>query len=102
MMSEQPSSLSAVSSRTVTPSVNFQSPLSFRKLWEGWKRTAHKIGDFQARLLLMIFYLFILGPFALLLRWRGDPMGIKSPGKPGWLQHVERAGEPLERARQQF
>jgi hypothetical protein len=75
---------------------------SASKLFERWKRIAHKIGDLQARLLLMIFYIFVLGPFAFLVRWRGDPMGIKPRAQRGWLPYSERAGEPMERAKQQF
>jgi hypothetical protein len=73
-----------------------------KKLWERWKTIAHKIGNFQARLLLMVFYIFILGPFALIIRWRGDPLGIKRRAQGGWLPHSEREGEPMERAKQQF
>jgi hypothetical protein len=74
----------------------------FRKLLEGWKGVARKIGDFQARLLLTLFYLIIIGPFALLIRWRADPLGIKSRKSRGWLSCVGRKGTPMERAMEQF
>jgi hypothetical protein len=38
------------------------------KLWERWKRVAKKIGDIQARVLLILFYFIGFGPFALVLR----------------------------------
>lgn len=74
----------------------------FRRLWEGWKRVAKKIGDFQARLVLTIFYVLVIGPFALLIRWRGDPLGIKGRGPRGWLPCSVRKGDPLDGASQQF
>jgi len=36
-----------------------------KRLWQGWKRVGKKIGDFQARLLLTIFYFVILAPFEI-------------------------------------
>jgi hypothetical protein len=75
-------------------------PVVLRRLWEGWKRFGRKMGDFQARLLLTVFYFVILAPFALVIRFNADPLGLKrSDG--GW-QPVTRTGDPLERARRQF
>jgi hypothetical protein len=69
--------------------------------WGAWKRVAARIGDVQARVLLSIFYFVVLGPFALLLRWRSDPLAIK-PGAPtGWRPRSEPAEAPLQRARRQ-
>jgi hypothetical protein len=31
-----------------------------KELWQGWVRVSKKIGDFQARLLLSLFYLVLL------------------------------------------
>ena len=73
-----------------------------KSLWQAWKRLALKIGGFQARVLLSIFYGFLLAPFALAVRWRSDPLAIK-PGSPkGWRDRPEREGPTLERARNQF
>jgi hypothetical protein len=74
-------------------------PVVLRRLWEGWKRFGRKMGDFQARLLLTVFYFVILGPFALGIRFKADPLGLRRGG--GWLP-VTREGDPLERARRQF
>jgi hypothetical protein len=72
-----------------------------RILWERWKQIARKIGDFQARALMTLFYFLILGPVAMVLGWRSDPLGIK-PGTPrGWYNSDIREGEPMERARRQ-
>jgi hypothetical protein len=73
-----------------------------RSLWEWWKRVARRIGDFQARLILLLFYFLILGPFALAVRWGSDPLAIKAGNLPGWRPRAERAGAPMARATQQF
>ena len=74
-------------------------PAVVRRLWEGWKRFGRRMGDFQARVLLTVFYFVILAPFALVVRAKADPLGLHREG--GWLP-VTRTGEPLERARRQF
>jgi hypothetical protein len=74
-------------------------PVTLRRLWETWKRFGRKIGDFQARALLTIFYFVILAPFAVVVRCTADPLGLKRGG--GW-QPVTRTANPLERARRQF
>ena len=74
-------------------------PVVLRRLWEGWKRVGRKIGDFQARVLLTIFYFVILAPFAVVVRLTADPLGLKRHG--GW-HPVTRAADPRERARRQF
>ena len=61
---------------------------------------AHRIGDFQARVLLTVFYYVILGPFALVLR-RSDPLGI-GPGAPRGWRPREPATRPIaEQAQRQ-
>jgi hypothetical protein len=74
----------------------------FSGLWEGWKRVARKIGDVQARIILTLFYVFIVGPFALAIRCFGDPLAIKNRSRKGW--HLRTQHEPIsiERAKQQF
>jgi hypothetical protein len=67
-----------------------------------WKEIARKIGDFQARLLLSLFYFVILSPFALVLRLSADPLAIK-PGSPrGWRKKTDPAGAALDQASRQF
>ena len=54
-----------------------------RAAWAWWKRVAHRIGTFQARVILTFFYYAILGPFALVLG-RKDPLGIGPSAPRGW------------------
>jgi hypothetical protein len=72
------------------------------RLWQWWKRVAHRIGDFQARLLLTVCYFVVIAPFALAVRSMTDPLAIK-PGTPkGWRARPADARSAMARALQQF
>ena len=73
-----------------------------RKMWEGWKRVAKRIGDFQARVILTLLYFIILGPFALIVRWGADPLSLKKGAHQGWRLKVEAKDPPMKRATNQF
>ncbi len=68
--------------------------------WERWKRIAHAIGTFQARLILAVLYAVLLPPFALIARLGGDSLQRRAT-TPRWH---ERAQPPrgLEQGRRQF
>ncbi len=71
-------------------------------LWERWKRFGKRIGDFQARILLSIFYFVVLAPFALIVRWGSDPLAIKAQTSRGWQIKGKGEGSSAERASRQF
>jgi len=73
---------------------------TLRRLWQGWKRVGKKIGDFQARVLLTVFYFVFLAPFALGVRFLADPLGLKQ--RAGWHPVTPPPTTPLERAGRQF
>jgi hypothetical protein len=75
---------------------------SVRQLWARWKRIARKIGDFQARALMTVFYFAVLGPVALVTRGRSDPLAIKATTPRGWLDIETKDGAPMAQARRQF
>jgi len=75
--------------------------VSARQLWERWKRIARKIGDFQARALMTIFYFLVVGPVAVALRWRSDPLAMKPSTPRGWRDSDAREGVAMEHARRQ-
>lgn len=88
-------SINVIPESIITPSV-------FRRLWERWKRFGKKIGDFQARFLLTLFYFLFLSPFALAVRWWADPLAIKAGTAKGWRPRIDEATAPMERATKQF
>ena len=53
----------------------------FRRLWEVWKRVARAIGNFQARVLLTVFYAVLVLPLGLAVRLFGDPLHIRRPSE---------------------
>lgn len=64
----------------------------FLRLWQAWKRLAHRIGDFQARVILTVIYGLLILPFGLAVRFFSDPLRIRRrPTK--WL---ERPGAPID------
>ena len=71
-----------------------------RKLWEGWKRVGHAIGNFQARVLLTVFYIVLIAPLGFLVRIFADPMRIRRPMEE-WLQK-EPQGTDMVTARRQW
>jgi len=71
-----------------------------KRAWEAWKRIAHKIGSFQARVLLTLLYAVIVLPFGLVIRLFSDPLRIKRRPQ-GWLQRAENATE-MEWAHRQW
>jgi hypothetical protein len=71
----------------------------YKRAWQGWKDLAHKIGNFQARVILSIFYAVLVLPFGLGARWFSDPLRIKKRPEQ-WLDHPNEAYD-LEWARKQ-
>ncbi len=60
---------------------------NLKAVWSAWKRLAHKIGNFQARVLLTILYAIVVLPFGLAARIFSDPLKIKHrPTK--WTDHT--------------
>jgi hypothetical protein len=70
-----------------------------KRLWEGWKKIAHIIGNFQARVLLTIFYAVLVLPFGIAARLFSDPLRIKQRPTQ-WLDHPDEATD-MQWARKQ-
>lgn len=63
-----------------------------QRVWEAWKRLARRIGDFQARVLLVIFYAVLVLPFGVAVRLFLDPLRIKR--RPAqWLDHPDQSAD---------
>ena len=77
-------------------------PRVLQRLWKGWKRIARKIGDAQARGILICFYFVIFAPFALAIRWGADPLAIKGRTPRGWRPSDNEVDIPIGRATKQF
>ena len=73
-----------------------------RAVWDGWERIGRKVGDFQARAFLTVFYFVFVAPFALVVRAATDPLGLKPATPKGWRPRPPAPGTAIERARRQF
>ena len=73
-----------------------------RKLWEKWKAFGHKIGNFQARLILTLFYFVVIGPFALVVKFVSKPLRLKLLHASNWLSHQVGNEDAMTRSRKQF
>ena len=72
---------------------------NLKKLWAAWKKIAHRIADFQARVLLTIIYFILILPFGLAVRFFADSLHIKKrPEK--WLEHPSTPNDLDEAHRQ--
>jgi hypothetical protein len=60
----------------------------WKRAWQNWKRAAHAIGNFQARILLTVFYGVIVFPFGIAVRLFSDPLRIKCPPTQ-WRDHSD-------------
>lgn len=74
-----------------------------KRIWKWWVPKAHRFGNFQARLILTVFYFTMFMPFAILVKLFTDPLRIKPKTKKGWIDRKdEQVDDLLARARKQF
>jgi len=75
-------------------------PHGWRGLWERWTRTARALGVVQTRALMVAFYFVFVVPVGLLMRGRGDPLGLRPPEGSNWRPHAD-TRPTIEAARKQ-
>ena len=75
-------------------------PLKF--LWQKWLIVARPIGNFQAQLILTIFYLILLLPVAILFRFLADPLILRFKDKKTNFVTWEHPKEDLKQAQKPF
>jgi hypothetical protein len=74
-----------------------------RRFWEGWKSFTYAMGGFQGRLLMGLFYFFIVTPFGVTLQLLGDPLDLREPKKPSnWIPRNDPANVTVDEAKKQF
>lgn len=73
-----------------------------RNIWNRWVVLARKIGNFQSRVLLTLFYFVIVAPFGLVMSLLGDPLRRrKPPADSGWSIREQHESD-LKAAKRQF
>jgi len=73
-----------------------------KRLWNWWKPIAEKIGNFQARIILTVFYFFFVTPIALGVKLLSDPLKMKETNQTSWWAPREARGNSVEEAERQF
>jgi hypothetical protein len=65
-----------------------------RKLWSHWLVLARKIGQFQSRIILTLFYFIFVTPFGLGVRLFADPLHVRrrslEHAQSGWSARTTR------------
>ena len=69
-------------------------------VWFRWKILAHRIGDFQSRLILSVFYYVFFMPFAMGVKLFSDPLRLNSV--PSWLARCDLDDSSTHLVRRQF
>jgi hypothetical protein len=75
---------------------------SFQKLWGRWKSFAFRMGNFQGRLILLLFYFSILAPFGIINRFFRDPLNLKKVNKDSYWFDLTTPAKEIEDARRQY
>jgi hypothetical protein len=77
----------------------------FKNLWKTWQQFSRRMGAFQSRILLSLFYFFLVTPIGLVIKIFSDPLNIKhkNQGASGsyWLSKKAINGK-IDDFRRQF
>ena len=73
-----------------------------KRLWNWWKPIAEKIGNFQARIILSVFYFVFVTPIALGVKLFSDPLRMKKSDRDSWWLPREAKETSMEEAEKQF
>lgn len=85
---------------SIDGAVDLEEYRALRRLWERWKVFAARMGNYQGRVILAVFFFTVAVPFALGFRLFSDALRLK--GKtPTW--HERETQEPsIDKAKNQF
>lgn len=73
-----------------------------KKLWQRWSNFSRRMGNFQSRIVLSLFFFTIVSPFALGVKIFSDPLRIKYRGDEShWLPKTGTEAS-LEQFKRQF
>jgi len=73
-----------------------------KKLWQIWENFSKRMGSFQSRIILSLFFFIFVSPFALAVKIFSDPLNIKhQSSKSHWLPKKE-INADLEQSKMQF
>lgn len=73
----------------------------WKKAWNKWLKIAHVIGNFQAQVILTLFYFIFVLPFGVILQIFSDPLRLKYPKRSNF-QNWRHKKDTIEIAGRQF
>ncbi len=71
------------------------------KARQRWAAIGTHVGDFQARLVLTLFYWCVAMPFAVVVRFV-DPLRLRPPAASAWVSRGAPGNASVETARRQY
>lgn len=77
-------------------------PALWVRLWTRWKRFGHRIGDFQARVILTLIYFVVLAPYGVVVRLFGDALDVRRTERTTMWIRRKKEEPTVEKARRQF
>ena len=72
-----------------------------KKYWNKWKVIAEKIGNFNTRLILTLFYIIFVVPIGLIMKVFTDRLKLRHPSGSAWITKKTQENEQ-DYARRQF
>ena len=73
-----------------------------KKLWQSWGSFSRRIGEFQNKIVMSLFFFIVISPFALAVKIFSDPLRIRYRGTEShWLPKIETENS-LEQFKRQF
>lgn len=73
-----------------------------RVIWNKWLNFAHKVGNFNARIVLSLFYFIFVAPLAIGVKVFSDPLRIKKRASSSYWIEKDIKEQDIEGARRQF
>ncbi|MEX2027889.1 MAG: hypothetical protein WD988_00120 [Candidatus Curtissbacteria bacterium] len=73
-----------------------------KAIWKKWLSIAHVIGNFQAQVILTVFYFIFAAPFGFISRFFGDSLDMKPKRLRSSFGKWNHPVDSLESARKQF
>jgi len=61
-----------------------------------------KVADFQARVLLSILYIVLIGPYGLGMKLFADPLRLRAGRSVGWIERDRPVPNTVPQIRRQF
>lgn len=74
----------------------------WRLAWEGWKSFSTRMGNYQGRVLLVLFYFVVITPWGFIVRLFSDPLQIRSSSAASYWIQRESLQADMEEAQRQF